>query len=103
MTLRAFLAKRIIYTVILVFFVIVLNFLIFEAMPGQIGAVYSIAGQRSANNNDQYNRIVKIYHFNESFQSRIVAYIQNLLTFNFGVSYSDDQPVLQASISSGCL
>src|SRR5205809_787896 len=103
MTLGAFLAKRIIYTVILVFFVIVLNFLIFEAMPGQIGAVYSIAGQRSANNNDQYNRIVKIYHLNESFQSRFVAYIENLLTFNFGDSYSDHQPVLQGMIGSGLL
>jgi len=103
MTLRAFLAKRIIYTVILVFFVIVLNFLIFEAMPGQIGAVYSIAGQRSASNNDQYNRIVKIYHLNESFQSRFVAYIENLLTFNFGDSYSDHQPVLQGMIGSGRL
>jgi peptide/nickel transport system permease protein len=103
MTLRAFLAKRIIYTAILVIFVIVLNFLIFEAMPGQIGAVYSIAGQRSANNNDQYNHIVKIYHLNESFQSRFVAYFTNLLTFNFGDSYSEHQSVLQGIIGSGRL
>ncbi len=103
MTLRAFLAKRIIYTVILVLFVIVLNFLIFEAMPGQIGAVYSIAGQRSANNNAQYNHIVAIYHLNESFQSRFVAYVTNLLTFNFGDSYDSHQPVLQVMIGSGRL
>src|SRR5712692_6351826 len=103
MTLRAFLAKRIIYTIILVLFVIVLNFLIFEAMPGQIGAVYAIAGQRSANNNDQYNHIVAIYHLNESFQSRFLAYITNLLTFNFGDSYNDHQPVLQGMIGSGRL
>jgi peptide/nickel transport system permease protein len=103
MTLRAFLAKRIIYTAILVLFVIVLNFLIFEAMPGQIGAVYSIAGQRSGDNNAQYNRIVKLYHLNESFQSRFVAYVTNLLTFNFGDSYSSHQPVLEGLIGSGRL
>jgi peptide/nickel transport system permease protein len=103
MTLRAFLAKRLFYTAILVLFVIVLNFLIFEAMPGQIGVVYSIAGQRSQNNNDQYNHIVKLYHLNESFQSRFVAYVTNLLTFNFGESYSDHQSVLQGMIGSGRL
>jgi peptide/nickel transport system permease protein len=103
MTLRAFLAKRIIYTVILILFVIILNFLIFEAMPGQVGAVYAIAGQRSPNNNDQYNRIVKIYHLNESFQSRFVAYVTNLLTFNFGDSYQLHGSVVQEMIGSGKL
>lgn len=103
MTLRAFLLKRIIYTVILILFVIVLNFLIFEAMPGQIGAVYSIAGQRSQDNTAQYNHIVALYHLNDSFQTRFVAYITNLLTFNFGDSYSDHVSVVQDMIGSGRL
>jgi peptide/nickel transport system permease protein len=103
MTLRAFLAKRIIYTIILVFFVIILNFLIFEAMPGQIGAVYSIAGQHTQNNNLAYQHIVAIYHLNESFQTRFVSYVTNLLTFNFGDSYSEGQPVLQGLLASGRL
>jgi peptide/nickel transport system permease protein len=103
MTLRAFLIKRIIYTVVLVLFVIVLNFLIFEAMPGQIGAVYSIAGQRSQDNTSQYNHIVQLYHLNDSFQTRFVAYVENLLTFNFGDSYTDHVPVLQDMIGSGRL
>lgn len=103
MTLRAFLAKRIIYTILLVFFVIILNFLIFEAMPGQVGVVYSIAGQRTQNNNAQYDHIIRIYHLNESFQSRFVAYVTNLLTFNFGDSYSDHQSVVDGIITSGRL
>jgi peptide/nickel transport system permease protein len=103
MTLRAFLIKRIIYTVVLVLFVIILNFLIFEAMPGQIGAVYSIAGQRSQDNTSQYNHIVQLYHLNDSFQTRFVAYVTNLLTFNFGDSYSDHVPVVQDMIGSGRL
>ena len=103
MTLRGFLIKRIIYTAVLVLFVIVLNFLIFEAMPGQIGAVYSIAGQRSQDNNAQYNHIVQLYHLNDSFQTRFVSYIENLLTFNFGDSYNDHVSVVQGMIGSGRL
>lgn len=103
MTLRAFLMKRILYTAVLVLFVIVLNFLIFEAMPGQIGAVYSIAGQRSQDNQDQYKRVVQLYHLNDSFQTRFVSYVTNLLTFNFGDSYSDHISVAQDMIGSGRL
>src|SRR5439155_265897 len=34
MTLRSFLVKRLVYTVVLIFFVIVLNWIIFLAIPG---------------------------------------------------------------------
>lgn len=103
MTLRGFIAKRILYTVILVFFVIILNFVIFEAMPGQNGAVYSIAGQRTQDNKKAYEHLVAIYHLNDSYQTRFVSYITNLLTFNFGDSYEYHEPVLNQIVTSGRL
>ncbi len=103
MTLRAFIAKRIVYTIILVFFVIILNFVIFEAMPGQNGAVYSIAGQRTQDNAAAYKHIVEIYHLNDSYQQRFVSYITNLLTFQFGDSYQYHEPVLHEIVTSGRL
>src|SRR5262245_51590415 len=101
MTLRSFLAKRIIYTVVLVFFVIVLNFLIFEAMPGATGIQYSILGQRNRLGNSDYNRIVQLYHLNDSYSNRFVAYVENLLTFQFGVSYQYHQPVVEQIVIGG--
>ncbi len=101
MTLRSFLAKRVIYTVVLVFFVIILNFLIFEAMPGATGIQYSILGQRNRLGNMDYDRIVKLYNLNASYSDRFVSYVENLLTFQFGVSYQYHQPVVDQIVAGG--
>jgi peptide/nickel transport system permease protein len=103
LTLRSFLVKRIVYTIILVFFVIVLNFLIFQAMPGATGVQYNILGQRTRLSNQYYNYIVNLYDLNASYTDRFVAYVRNLLTFQFGVSYQYNQPVVQQMIDSGRL
>lgn len=101
MTLRSFLAKRIIYTIVLIFFVIILNFLIFEAMPGASGVQYSVLGQRNRLGNKDYDRIVKLYNLNASYTDRFVAYVENLLTFQFGVSYQYHQPVVDQMVIGG--
>ncbi len=103
MTLRAFLARRILYTIVLVFFVIILNFLIFEAMPGVSGQLYSVLGQRNRLGPDEYNRIVEIYGLNKTYSERFVLYARNLLTFEFGYSYQYHRPVLDEILSSGRL
>src|SRR2546425_3724807 len=103
MTLRGFLAKRIIYTIILVFFVIFINFMIFEAMPGQSGVLYAALGQHSQNQNQAYQHLVQEYDLNASIQDRFVVYVRNLLTFNFGYSYEYNTPVITQMIDSGRL
>jgi ABC-type dipeptide/oligopeptide/nickel transport system permease component len=45
MSLRSFLLKRVAYTLVLIGFVLVFNFVIFEAMPGSVGALYACLGQ----------------------------------------------------------
>src|SRR5213592_3396851 len=44
MGLKAYLLKRLVYTIVLVFFVLTLNFIIFEALPGGNGAINNILG-----------------------------------------------------------
>ena len=103
MTLRVFIAKRIIYTMILVIFVVLLNFVIFEAMPGQSGAFYAILGQRTPDNQEAWDHTCAIYHCHDSYQQRFVSYVTNLLTFNFGYSYEYHEPVLNEIVTSGRL
>ncbi len=103
MSLRSYLLKRTVYTIVLIFFVIILNFLIFEAMPGVNGQLYSVLGQRTRLGDAEYYRIVKLYNLNASYSDRFLTYVHNLLTFQFGVSYQYHEPVVNQIINSGRL
>lgn len=103
MTLRSFLAKRFVYTIVLVFFVIILNWVIFEAMPGVTGNLYDVAGARSQLSTKFYNQNVKLYNLNASTWDQFTTYVHNLLTFQFGISIHDNQQVTQEVIQSGRL
>jgi len=103
LSLRSFLAKRIIYTVILVFFVIVLNWIIFEAMPGVSGALYSVLGQTGRLPPTEYQRQLALYGLDKPYWVRFYDYVRNLLTFQFGFSYHSNQDVTYEMISTGKL
>lgn len=96
--------KRFIYTIVLVFFVIILNWLIFEAMPGLSGQLYSVIGGRGRlTNPDQYAKQLALYGLDKPVWVQFVDYVQAMLTFQFGYSYHDAQPVFTAVITSGRL
>jgi peptide/nickel transport system permease protein len=103
LTLRSFLAKRFVYTIVLVFFVIILNWVIFEAMPGVTGNLYDIVGARSQLSTKFYNKNVELYNLNASTWDQFTTYVHNLLTFQFGYSIHDNQQVTQELIQSGRL
>lgn len=103
MSLRSFLIKRAAYTVVLVFFVILLNWVIFEAMPGAAGNLYSVLGQSGKLGTDQYNRQVELYGLNKDYWTRFYDYIKAMLTFQFGFSYKDNALVTSDMITSGRL
>ncbi len=102
MTLRAFLIKRLLYTVVLILFVITLNFIIFQAMPGYQGQFYLLFS-RPRVTPQQYDKLVEQFGLNQSIYVRFEDYVKSLLTFNFGYSYTDGQPVGQEVIQSGRL
>lgn len=102
MTLRAYLAKRVIYTLILVFFVIILNWIIFEAMPGATGNLYSVLGQ-SRISPAAFQRQVDLYGLNQPPLTRFLDYVRNMLTFNFGQSIEYNQQVVTYMIGTNRL
>jgi len=101
--LRSFLIKRIAYTILLVFFVILLNWVIFEAMPGVSGQLYSVLGVPNRLGAGEYQKQLALYGLDKPYWTRFYLYIVNMLTFQFGYSYQSNQAVASQLISSGRL
>jgi peptide/nickel transport system permease protein len=103
LSLRSFLLKRALYTVVLIFFVIILNWIIFQAMPGLSGNFYSILGNRNKLSAANFNKQVEQFGLNDPIGIRFVKYVESMLTFQFGWSFMTNQPVAFEVISSGRL
>lgn len=103
MSLRSFLAKRILYTIVLIFFVIILNWIIFEAMPGASGQLYSVLGNRNKLGADILAKQIALYGLDQPPATQFVNYIKAMATFNFGYSYASNAPVSSEIITSGRL
>ena len=84
MGLRAYVIKRIIYSVILVFFVLTLNFIIFELMPGNPMEVFASAGRLRPG---MVEEVLKLWGLHEPMHVRYYKYLVNMFTGQFGYSY----------------
>ena len=104
MSLRSYILKRLVYTVVLVFFAIVLNWIIFEAMPGLQGGFYSIVGNPHRGlTTQQYQNLVHAYGLDQPIWIRFLDYVKAMLTFNFGYSYQYHDSVAFEIIGTGRL
>jgi len=103
LSIRAFLAKRIAYTVILILFVIVLNWVIFEAMPGVNGNLYAVLGQSGRLPPNEFQHQLDLYGLDKPYWVRFYDYVRNLLTFQFGFSSQSGQDVTYQMINTGKL
>jgi peptide/nickel transport system permease protein len=83
MGLRRYLLKRIIYTVILVFGVITINFFIFQAMPGNQLEAYI---RKSTMTKAEIQKIINAFGLDKPWYVQYPVYIKSMLTFNFGVT-----------------
>ena len=95
--------KRVIYTVVLIFFVIILNWIIFEAMPGVNGALYAVLGQSGRLPPGEYQRQLDLYGLNKPYWVQFYDYVRNMLTFQFGFSSRSNLDVTSEMIQSGRL
>lgn len=84
MGLKGFIAKRVAYSIALVFFVLSVNFIIFELMPGNPIQIFAATGRLTA---DQVQEILAMYGFDQPLHIRLLKYAYNMLTFQFGYSY----------------
>ena len=112
--LRGYLLKRLFNTLILIIFVITLNFVIFELMPGLNGAIINLISNPRANTNPaEKEHLMQLYGICQSFvnnvcipypiQNRFWTYFVNMITFNFGDSFQTGQTVLHDMIITGKL
>ncbi len=110
MSLRVYIVKRAINTLILLFFVITLNFVIFELMPGTQGSIETLASSGKLRTQEQYEKLLNMYNFCKKFENgvctpnsaldRYVPYVKNMLTFQFGISYQTGHDVMEDMVQS---
>lgn len=93
MGLRGYIFKRLIYTIFLVFFVITINFVIFEVMPGS--PLEFFEGSRTIMTPELQAKILHKWGLDQPWHIRYLAYVQNMLTFQFGTTnpITQSQPV----------
>jgi peptide/nickel transport system permease protein len=105
--LRGYLLKRLLNTLILVVFVIVLNFAIFELLPGTSGAIANLTGKTRGTPPQVYESLELQLGLCKGFTNdalrtciqpslwdKFTVYFWNMLTFNFGKSLQTGHPVL---------
>jgi len=85
MGLRAFIIKRAIFSFILVLFVLTLNFIIFQLMPGNPIEVF-VGGLR-VKRPDLIPEMLARFGLDQPLHVRYVKYMGNMLTGQFGVSF----------------
>lgn len=94
MGLKQYVAKRIIYMVFLILFVLTLNFIIFELMPSDPLQFFTGRLQGRPLTPEQLNDILTKWGFNRPIQERYATYVVNMLTFQFGHSFISGKSVL---------
>jgi len=77
--------------VILVFFVISLNFIVFDLMPGD--PLMNYVGAMKVRDEAHARELMALFGLDKPLHERYVIYIKNMLTFDFGKSFFSKQPV----------
>lgn len=85
MGLKAYIVKRTINMFILILLVLTLNYLIFEAMPGNpLEAYIARAALSGGMSKDRLDELKKIFGIGLPWYEKFPRYIYRMLTFNFG-------------------
>jgi len=92
MGLRTYILKRIFYSIILVYFVITLNFFIFTMMPGD--PVLILASQMPRREPEVIQTIIETFGLDQPLHIRYGKYVISMLTGQFGVSYETKKPII---------
>ncbi|TMI18553.1 ABC transporter permease [Candidatus Bathyarchaeota archaeon] len=113
MGFRLYLIKRLINTAILLVFVIVLNFAIFELLPGTQGSIANLI-QNPRVSPDSLRHLEIVYGICSGFDAsgkcipasvwtKFTVYFTRMITFDFGTSQQTGDPVLYDIVNSGRL
>ncbi|KPV65413.1 MAG: dipeptide transporter permease DppB [Candidatus Bathyarchaeota archaeon BA1] len=94
MGLKKYIAKRTFYCLIVLWFIMTINFVIFVAMPGDPVARW-VKAQEGMVSRDELEALRKLYGLEMSLTDRYFLYIKNMITWNFGRSRHVDVPIAQ--------
>jgi len=92
MGLRGYIAKRIVYSLILIWAVITVNFLIFSMLPGDPMQQF-VMSLRGNINAERYAELRHSFGLDRPLHERYLVSLGNMLTFNFGVDTISGEPV----------
>jgi len=90
MGLRAYILKRTAYSFILIIFVLILNFTIFELMPGDPATMFM---PKTRITPEQQQAIREHWGFTEPFHVKLFKYMGNMFTWQFGDSFRTRRPI----------
>ncbi len=93
MGLRSYIIKRILYSLLLVYFVITVNFIIFMLMPGD--PVLRLADSGKIRNPEVVEAIIEQFGLNQPIHEQYARYVVNMITGQFGYSYYTRKPVAE--------
>ena len=93
MGLRAYILRRIAITIMLIWVIITLNFLIFTVMPGSPLSTFIQPGR--IRDPAQLEALKELYGINKTLYERYLIYAKNMFTFQFGISYQSQKPVAE--------
>ena len=91
MGLRGYVAKRIIYSLILIWAVITVNFLIFSMLPGDPMQQF-VMGLKNVDE-ERFAQLRHSYGLDKPMHERYLLSLGNMLTFNFGIDTISGEPV----------
>lgn len=91
MGLKTYILKRMLYTVVLLFGVISVNFIIFMMMPQDPAEL--LTSTQKLGRAEIIHSLREQWGFDEPLQNRYVKYIGNMITGQFGISYRTQRPV----------
>jgi peptide/nickel transport system permease protein len=88
--LKAYIAKRTLYSIILVFAVLTVNFIIFSLLPGDPISQFVMSVQKKITPED-YAALRANLGLDKPLHERFLHYLQNMLTWNFGKAFGKGQ------------
>jgi len=82
--------KRIVYSVLLLFFALSINFIIFRMAPGD---PIQVVASGSRLEPEMVQRLIELWGLNEPLNVQYIKYLQSTLTWDFGYSFYSLEPV----------
>jgi len=84
--------------------IIIVNWFVFEGIPGPNGAQQLLSSSpKLASNPAARARLCAQWNCNATRLDQFVSYVHSMLTFQFGISYQNGQPISQQIVQSGRL